>query len=334
MRSSSAMLSDESCQHRRARHSRRCASSMATIGGDSGFCWRGQVEGQDLVVDDGRDRLHLGQHLEARLRLARLGRLGAEAVDEGSADACAALPASSCALAGSACCFGALAFEARIIAAPERSLPLSRCRMWSADGVEQIAVMADDEDRRRIARADNRSARACLRDRDNWSARRAAEGRAAKTAPRRARRASASRRKIPTARGFAPRRRSRGRRGFRRRARARRGRRCRRAASGFRRCDAGRSRVSASRISAARSTSASSTKSIRLCRAARRLLLDAAERASARRLEMAPPRARISPAIMRNSVVLPAPLRPTKPMRARSGSSDARRSNRRRGPSR
>ena len=55
---------------------------MAMIGGDSIFSGAGIVIARTSSVITGRDRLELGQHLEARLRLPRLGRLGAEAVDE------------------------------------------------------------------------------------------------------------------------------------------------------------------------------------------------------------------------------------------------------------
>ena len=40
------------------------------------------MEGQHVLVDDRRDRLHSGEHLEPGLRLAGLRRLRPEAVDE------------------------------------------------------------------------------------------------------------------------------------------------------------------------------------------------------------------------------------------------------------
>src|ERR1700729_2424401 len=46
------------------------------------FDYRGPFERLHSVVDDRRDRRHLGQHLESRLGLYRLRRLGAKAVDE------------------------------------------------------------------------------------------------------------------------------------------------------------------------------------------------------------------------------------------------------------
>ncbi len=156
---------------------------------------------------------------------------------------CALLVLLSCRNFASAPAPRALALEGIVIAAIELQLALVEMHDMVADVVEQIAVVADDDDRRRIASRDSRPARACLRDRDNWSARRAAAGRARRTARRRARRACASRRRIPTGPRSAPHRRSRGpariaagarRRGMRAR--------CRRGGSGFRRCGAGRAR--------------------------------------------------------------------------------------------
>src|SRR5262249_23523550 len=46
------------------------------------LCRRQNSDRPHLVGDHGSDRLDLGKQLEPRLRLARLGRLGAEAVDE------------------------------------------------------------------------------------------------------------------------------------------------------------------------------------------------------------------------------------------------------------
>ena len=59
-------------------------------------------------------------------------------------------------------------------------------------------------------------------------------------------------------------------------------------------------------------------------RPARRLLLDAADPRACAAIEIAPPSGEISPGISRNSVVLPAPLRPTSPTRAPVGSADGR----------
>ena len=53
------------------------------IGGDSVFAGGGKAIGRTSSATTRRDRLQLGQQLQPRLRLARLGGLGAEAVDEG-----------------------------------------------------------------------------------------------------------------------------------------------------------------------------------------------------------------------------------------------------------
>ncbi len=70
--------------------------------------------------------------------------------------------------------------------------------------------------------------------------------------------------------------------------------------------------VSASAISAARSASASSTVSIRLSRVAGASWATPPMRAR-RGISISPPSSVSSPRISRNSVVLPAPLRPTNP---------------------
>ena len=74
-----------------------------------------------MAVDDRRDRLHFGQHLEPRLRLRRLGRLGPEAVDEGL-QVLALILLLFLVLQQDGLLFAALLFKARIIAAPEREL--------------------------------------------------------------------------------------------------------------------------------------------------------------------------------------------------------------------
>ena len=53
------------------------------IGGDNGFSGAGITISRTSSADPRGDRLELRQQLEARLRLARLGGLGAEALDEG-----------------------------------------------------------------------------------------------------------------------------------------------------------------------------------------------------------------------------------------------------------
>ena len=188
----------------------------------------------------------------------------------------------------------------------------SRWTIWSTDLVQQVAVVADQQDRVRIALAGNPPATASLRGRDGWSARPAAAGRARRTARRPAPRACASRRRNRCTAAPAPSA-SKPRPGrIWRRAPARHGRRCRAAADGSRRCGAGRWRVSASASSAARSVSAASTVSSRLCGPPGASCATHAD-AGAVGQRISPPSAWISPAISFSSVDLPVPLRPTSP---------------------
>ena len=69
-------------------------------------------------------------------------------------------------------------------------------------------------------------------------------------------------------------------------------------------------------------------------RSARRLLVDAAEDATGAEARSPSDSGASSPKIIRNKVVFPAPLRPTKPTRAWSGRAAVALSNRSRGPSR
>ena len=108
----------------------------------------GQWNGSDVLVDDRRDRLHLRQHLEARLGLRRLARLGAEAVDEGLQMGAPLLLLLE-RLALQRLLLAALALEARVAAAPERELAAVEMQDVVGDVVEQVAVVADDDDRRR-----------------------------------------------------------------------------------------------------------------------------------------------------------------------------------------
>ena len=97
------------------------------------------------LVDHRRDRLHLGQHLQARLGLRRLGRLGAEAVDEGL-QMRAPLLLLLQRLALQRLLLAPLALEAGVAAAHKRQLAALEMQDVVDDIVEQIAVMADDDD--------------------------------------------------------------------------------------------------------------------------------------------------------------------------------------------
>ena len=205
----------------------------------------GKAERDRVLFGDLRDRLQLGDRLQPRLRLPRLRRLVAEAVDEGLhvlalGDLLHAL------LLLQRLPLAVLALERIVAAAPEGELAVDQVDDRIDGGVEEVAVVADDDDGARIAGEDSARATACLRGRDSWSARRGGAGRARRRAARRAPRACASRRKNPSRAAPAPRRRSRGRRGCARRAPPPNARRCRRAAHAARRCGAGRVACSAS----------------------------------------------------------------------------------------
>ena len=179
--------------------------------------------------------------------------------------------------------------------------------------VEQIAVVADDQHRVRIALRGNPRARACLRGRDSSSARRAAGDRARANSTA----ASATRMRQPpenSAQGrAAPPRRSRS--PARMRA-ARAGAEWasmsdRRVWISAMRC--GSVAVSASAISAARSVSAASTVSMQARGPPGASCATQPMRRVLGQVVIEPSSGWISPAIMRSSVVLPVPLRPTSP---------------------
>ena len=108
---------------------------------------RRPFERQDGLVDHRRDRLHPGQHLEARLGLGRLGRAGAETVDEGL-QVGAPLLLLLQRLALKRLLLAALALEAGVAAGPKRELAAVEMQDVVGDVVEQVAVVADDDDRR------------------------------------------------------------------------------------------------------------------------------------------------------------------------------------------
>ena len=104
-----------------------------------------------LVLGDRRDRAQLGELLHARLRLARLAGLRLEAVDEGLQ-----MLALGLLLLGDRgverLTFGALARERRVAAAIERELAGIEMQDPVDRIVEQVAVVADDDHGARIAR--------------------------------------------------------------------------------------------------------------------------------------------------------------------------------------
>ncbi len=103
-----------------------------------------------MLVERYVDALHLGDHLHAALRLARLGRLGAETVDEALQMGAPRLllllrrdveRALQCAGVG----------EGVVIAGVELQLAVLEMQDELGGGVEQVAVMADDHHRAAIA---------------------------------------------------------------------------------------------------------------------------------------------------------------------------------------
>ena len=139
-------------------------------------------------------------------------------------------------LAGQRLLLATLPLEAVVIALVERELAAFEMKDRAGDGVEEIAVVADDHHGCRISADVGFSARSPLRGRDSCSARRAAAHRARQTAPPPAPPACASRPTAPSRADRSDRRRSRGPPGSAPPAPAPNARRCRPAASGCRRC--------------------------------------------------------------------------------------------------
>src|SRR6185437_8298997 len=106
---------------------------------------------QNLLVAEHRDGRELGEHFDAGLRLLGLARLGAKAVDEGlQVSAPLLLLFQRLFLQG--LLLAALALELGVAAAPQAELAAIEMQDVVGDLVEQIAVMADDDDRRRAMR--------------------------------------------------------------------------------------------------------------------------------------------------------------------------------------
>ena len=103
------------------------------------------MERQDLSVDDGRHGFHLGEHFQARLGLRRFCRLGAEAIDE-RLEVPALVVLFLFLFEQDRLLFAPLPLKTRIIAAPEGELGLVEVQDMIANGIEQIAVVADDVD--------------------------------------------------------------------------------------------------------------------------------------------------------------------------------------------
>ena len=97
------------------------------------------------------DRFHLGQHLDAGLRLLGLAGLGAEAVDEALQ-----MGAPRVLLLGLGCLkrafFGAGAREGVIAAGIQDQLAVFEMQDMAYRAVQKVAVVADDDDGMGIAR--------------------------------------------------------------------------------------------------------------------------------------------------------------------------------------
>ena len=84
-----------------------------------------QIEGKHVVLDDGRDRIELGEPLDARLRLPRLRGLGLEPVDE-SLQVLALRLLLDLRLRGQLALLGELLGKRRVAAAIDRQLAPGR----------------------------------------------------------------------------------------------------------------------------------------------------------------------------------------------------------------
>src|SRR6185295_12858146 len=115
------------------------------------LCGRRKHDRANLVARDRDDRLHLGETLDARLRLPRLGRLGLEAIDERLQ--VLALGFLLFRMLGiERLLLGALARERRVAAAIEDELAAIDVQDPVDRVVKQVAVVADDDHGARIAR--------------------------------------------------------------------------------------------------------------------------------------------------------------------------------------
>ena len=261
MRSSSSMRRLEPARTGRPAHSRPTTPSMRDDRRRHLLRRIGEGERHHRLVDDRGDRLELRQRLQPRLRLARLRRLVAEAVDEGL-HVPALVVLLPLQLELQRLPLAPLPLEGIIAAAIERELALIEMDDAVDGAVEEVAVVADEEHGPRIAGEiglePDRAFEVEIVGRlvEKQEVRLGEEHRGERDAhPPAARKRRA---------GAALRRRVEAEAGEDRRRRALRpnGRRCRRAASGCRRCGADRSPSRPRRAGTARSVSAASTTSI------------------------------------------------------------------------
>ena len=107
-----------------------------------------EVEAQARVVGHRRDRLHLGQHLGARLRLLG-GRCAGAVARDIVLQACALRVLRGLSGGDLRRSLGPLALEAVVAAAVERDLAALEVEDGVDDVVEEVALVADHQQRRR-----------------------------------------------------------------------------------------------------------------------------------------------------------------------------------------
>ena len=290
-----------------------------------------QAEGRHVVLDHRGDDLHLGETLDAGLGLARLRGLRLEPVDE----ALEMRPLRillGLRLRLEHALLGDLPGEGGVAAPVDAELAAVEMQDVIDAFVEQVAVVGDDDGGARITLQVVVEPDRPLDIEGSWWARRGGAGRVRRTARRPAPRACAIHPRNRNMAAPAPPRRSRGRAGWRRRGRAPNAPRYPRAGSRSR-PGAGHRQCSASAIRRARSVSAASTTECSVSGPAGASCATAPMRMPLG-IETVPPSVGNSPRIALNSVVLPAPLRPTSPTRARSGMTKVAPSRIRRSPMR
>src|SRR5262249_43266555 len=110
---------------------------------------RGDLDRPHFLRDHRGDRFELGQELEARLRLARLGGLGAEPIGEGGAALALGLLLLG-ELEVERLALAALALEGGVATAIERELSPLEMENPIDRMIEEIAVVADEDHAARI----------------------------------------------------------------------------------------------------------------------------------------------------------------------------------------
>ena len=271
----------------------------------------GEQERRHPLLDLLGDRLHARQRLDAALRLGRLRGLGLEAGDE-RLDVAALVVLLLLELEVEALLLAPRLLELVVAAGVERELALGQVQDRADGAVQQVAVVADDQHGVRVvAQVVLEPQRAFEVEVVGGLVEQQQVGLGEQHGGQRHAHAPAAG-VLRAGRAAAPPRRSRGPPGCARPWPGPRGRRCRRAARGCRRC--GRDPApSPPRPAAARAPCRPPARtSIRLSGPPGASCATQPMRV-ARGTLMAPSSGVSSPAIRRSSVVLPEPLRPTRP---------------------